>query len=105
MKNIKFINLLIAATFLNSAIIQAQQTVAEIKECKTGNCIDGKGKAEFLNGDLYEGNFKNKMLEGNGMEYILLKIMAFLLDHFRRVKCGGKVFTNFFLEILITVIS
>ena len=32
-----------------------------------GDCINGKGKKVFANGDIYEGNFKNGKLDGFGI--------------------------------------
>lgn len=35
-------------------------------ECTQGTCINGKGVFKYSNGNVYEGNFKDATLEGQG---------------------------------------
>jgi len=55
--------------FLNSIVTFAQQPATAKKECVSGNCINGKGKAVYPNGDSYEGDFVNTIPEGFGTFY------------------------------------
>ncbi len=35
-------------------------------KCLLGNCLNGKGKRQYINCDIYEGSFVNGLREGNG---------------------------------------
>ncbi len=52
--------------FLSSTLTFAQQPATAKKTCLSGNCIDGKGKAVYPNGDTYEGDFVNNIPDGFG---------------------------------------
>ena len=52
--------------FLNSTLTFAQQPATAKKTCLSGNCINGKGKVIYPNGDTYEGDFVNNIPDGFG---------------------------------------
>ena len=67
MQNLKIFS--VALVFMTSSLakISAQQAVVANQTCVSGNCINGKGKLVYPNGDTYEGDFVNGSLEGEGV--------------------------------------
>ena len=45
--------------------VESEKTAAA-NECVSGNCVNGKGKMVYTNGNSYEGNFVNGKKEGQG---------------------------------------
>ena len=60
------LGVLILLLFLNSTLTFAQQPATAKKTCLSGNCINGKGKVIYPNGDTYEGDFVNNIPDGFG---------------------------------------
>lgn len=63
----KILSISILIFLLQSTVLKAQTPVTEKKECVSGNCVNGKGTAQFSNGDHYEGDFKNNKMHGQGI--------------------------------------
>ena len=60
-KFMKTILLTIIAT-----LIFGLSTFGQTNKCVSGNCVNGKGKYIFANGDIYEGDFVNSKMSGQG---------------------------------------
>jgi len=63
------LGVLILLLFLNSTLTFAQQPATAKKTCLSGNCINGKGKVIYPNGDTYDGDFVNAIPQGFGTFY------------------------------------
>jgi hypothetical protein len=63
-------NKTIAGIFKDNELIEYAKDSTENAEtvagCVTGDCRNGKGRIELSNGDKYEGDFKNGIIEGQG---------------------------------------
>ena len=69
MKITKLITALILLLVLKSVVIFAQQSATAKKTCLSGDCVNGKGKAVYPNGDTYDGDFVNAIPQGFGTFY------------------------------------
>ena len=75
-------------------------TYAQESRCVSGNCINGYGVYNWINGDSYEGNWKESKLDGNGT-YIWSngsKYVGFFKDNTIN---GIGVFTSFTGDVYI----
>ena len=65
----KLTKIIIAVAMLltvQSTNLFAQQPPKASNGCVSGNCVNGKGKYVYANGDIYEGDFVNGKREGQG---------------------------------------
>ena len=69
MKITKLITALTLLLVLKSVVIFAQQSATAKNTCLSGDCINGKGKAVYPNGDTYDGDFVNAIPQGFGTFY------------------------------------
>lgn len=62
-----FFSLFTNLFFIQFSINVAAQSVNNLGDtCLTGNCTNGIGKMHYVNGNQYEGTFKNGLPNGKG---------------------------------------